>query len=358
MDFVLKRLSLALDYLRSVVCRSWCHVAQDNSASVKSLSPTLLMIYDKEDTWNLYNVMEDKVLDMQLRLPNKRFCGSSKGWLVAVEQNFAVTLQNPFYRVKEREEQESSIIRLPPLSPPDWYSFKRCDYFVHKATISADPILNANKCIVVVIYEDRCQLAFIGLKDTRWTYVDERWHAIEEVVRVEDNFYAVNNWSQLLRFDITRLSSSDVTVTAKGIARKYVFRSYLVDSNEGLLMVQRILEWEVDKCVTKKFKVFELNCNKSEWVEKKALGDIALFVGDNSSVSVLASNFRQCEPNCIYFNQDNNRIKSEIGPYGPHDFGVYNVQSEKISKPYTTHAMTLLKMTKQPPIWVTPTFSL
>lgn len=254
--------------------------------------------------------MDDKVLDMQVRLPNKRFCGSSKGWLVIVEENFSVTLLNPFCRVKARERQENSIIRLPPLKPPAkdrgleaW--IKRCNYFVHKTMISEDPILNADNCIVVVIYVERLQLAFIRPgKDTTWKYVDERWGENEEVVHVKDSFYAINNRSQLLSFKIARDSSSDVTLAAKEIPRKSVHRSYIVDSNEGLLMVKRFLDWEVDKCVTQKFKIFELNYTKCEWVEKKTLGDIALFVGDNSSVSISASKFSKCQPNCIYFNQD------------------------------------------------------
>ncbi|KAK9912686.1 hypothetical protein M0R45_036536 [Rubus argutus] len=152
LDSVLERLVSALDYLRfSVVCKSWYDVAKDNYKSAL----LLLISSDKEDTWSLYDVMDDKVLDMQVRLPNKRFCGSSKGWLVIVEDNFCVTLLNPFGTVKARKHQENSIIRLPPLKPPAkdrgleaW--IKRCNYFVHKTTISEDPILNANDCIVVM----------------------------------------------------------------------------------------------------------------------------------------------------------------------------------------------------------------
>lgn len=139
----------------------------------------------------------------------------------------------------------------------------------------------------------------------------------------------------------------------------YVNRNYLIHTDDGgLLMVQRILGWQVDKCVTIEFKIFELNSEKFEWTEKTTLGNTAFFVGDNSSVSVLASKFPECQPNCIYFNQDNNHMDSEIRPCGPHDFGVYNVESKQISKPYTTNAMSRLKKTKLHPIWVVPTFFL
>nr|XP_004309702.2 PREDICTED: putative F-box protein At5g55150 [Fragaria vesca subsp. vesca] len=281
-------------------CAKLHHGGEDHSEYGEVPEPILLLISSntEEDTWNFYNIAEDRVLDMQ--------------------------------RVERR------------------------DYYVHKATISADPILNPNECVVVVIYENLFRMAFMRLKDKTWTYKDDTWTAVEEVVNVEDKFYAVNNYSQLLSFEITRFSGTEATVAATGMARNYVFRSYLVDSDDGLLMVQRVYEWDVDKCVTKKFKIFQLNCSKNGWIEKNTLGEYALFIGDNSTISVLASKFKNCEPNCIYFNQDDNRIKSEIGSHGPHDFSVYNFKSEEISKPYTINAMTLLEMTKRSPIWITP----
>lgn len=101
-----------------------------------------------------------RFLTCKLELPNKRFFGFSKGWLITMDDNLRVTLINPFSRVKGRGAQEKSIIRLPALNLP-----KRnipSGYHVDRASISADPITNAKDCIVVVIYEDLCQLAFIS----------------------------------------------------------------------------------------------------------------------------------------------------------------------------------------------------
>ena len=41
-----------------------------------------------------------------------------------------------------------------------------------------------------------------------------------------------------------------------------------------------------------------------KWVKVHSLGDQALFVGDNSSVSLSASSFNGCKANCIYFTDD------------------------------------------------------
>ena len=42
-----------------------------------------------------------------------------------------------------------------------------------------------------------------------------------------------------------------------------------------------------------------------KWVNVDSLGDQALFVGDNSSMSLFASSFNGCKANCIYFTDDN-----------------------------------------------------
>ncbi|XP_061999352.1 probable F-box protein At1g44080 [Rosa rugosa] len=360
LDSVSDRLVSLSDYLRfSIVCKSWYCVAKDNQ-KVHHQFPMLLISTEKEGTWNVYSVMDNKVLDLQIRLPNKRFCGSSKGWLVTVEENFAVTLLNPFSRVIGMEEKENSIIHLPPLEGPkqgreQWV--KKCDYYVYKAMISADPVVNAEDCVVVVIYEEQCRLSFIRLnKDKAWTYV-HRPRPVQDVLHFGNRYYAVNYWSNLYSFDITTQSNSDVDCFVSSIPLQNVYtKRYLVDSNEKeLMMVQRHMAYEGSKLVTKKFKTFKFKLDDIfDWIEQETLGDVALFVGDNSTVSVVASSFSGCQPNCIYFNDDNNCMKGCFEG----DFGVYNVGTKSISRLYTVDAMSLLEKTKLHPIWIVPTLQL
>ncbi|KAI5347007.1 hypothetical protein L3X38_014886 [Prunus dulcis] len=101
--------------------------------------------------------------------------------------------------VNGRKKRKESFINLPPLDKGNLCDEGTIAEFVVKATISADPILDANNCVVVVIYEGSCKLAFIRLnKDTTWTYVDPRLEyigqsldMIEDVVHVKEKFYAV-----------------------------------------------------------------------------------------------------------------------------------------------------------------------
>ncbi|KAL6209230.1 hypothetical protein ACLB2K_020173 [Fragaria x ananassa] len=120
LEEVLTRLVSLAEYLRfSVVCKSWFYLAKENQRqrmSRGSQTP-MLLISDEEKSWKLYNIIHDKVLDMQLRVPNNgRFCGSSKGWLIFVDEKFAVTLLNPFsVKLREKRKTNATIIRLPPL---------------------------------------------------------------------------------------------------------------------------------------------------------------------------------------------------------------------------------------------------
>ncbi|CAN6723673.1 unnamed protein product [Malus baccata var. baccata] len=305
LDLVLETLVSPSDYLHfGCVCKSWKHAAEANKkqrALVSTFCPPLLLISTgKNGTWRLWDAMNNKVFDLQLKLSNKWFCGSSKGWLIAVDQSQTITLI--------------------------------CNYGVYKATISADPILFAEDCIVLVIYEDLLQLAFIKLRDTRWTYVDRRWKMLEDVVCFQDNFY-LDNRRTLLSFHLTRRSYTKVSLIAR--AKKPedpCFKTYLVNSNEEKLLMMT------------EFKIFELDYAKCKWIAMDTLLDAALFLGDNSSVCVLASKFPGCQANCIYYNHDADGMSFDVGPYGPHDFGVYNVITrQEISKPYTKDVMAFVK---------------
>ncbi|KAM5551691.1 F-box protein SKIP23 [Rosa sericea] len=364
LDSVVKRLALPSDYLQfSCVCKSWCSVAKDNkSQRSKMITPMLLISANKKHTWHLYRVMDNKILDLQVSVPNKRYCGFSKGWLITLENNFIVALINPFFRVKGKQKKENSIIRLPPLTCKDLtprrilHWSRRSESYGVKAMISADPVLNASDCIVVIIYEELKQMAFIRLsKDTTWTYIDRsadnRGRLIEEVAYFRDRFYAVDYWRRLLSFDITAQSNSDIKLVAQSIEGKKFDKKYIVNSNEKeLLMVQRYYSRE-DSSVTIGFKVFEFKFDKSEWVEKNDLGDVALFLGDNTSISVVTSSSSGCQSNSIYFCHDYNE-----NDYGRRycDCGVYDVKSQTI----TRYDIPLLKMTDRPAIWVVPSFHL
>ncbi|XP_048421830.1 uncharacterized protein LOC125468993 [Pyrus x bretschneideri] len=270
--------------------------------------------------------MQNKVLDFHVQVPNVRFCGSSKGWLIYVDKDSVVTLVNPFFRVKRTRKKENSIIRLPPLIggvPPlkNWDS-SISYYFAYKAILSADPVLCADNYIVVVICEVYCQLAFIR-------------PAFDTSAQYKCNVIL------------------DVGNTEEAPAKRY-----LVDLNEKrFLMVERYGNVIDGRRMTYQFRIFEMKSHKCEWTEIYDLGDVALFVGDNSSIALAASKYSGCQPNCIYFYHDN-ISQGAFQPMKSHDFGVYNVKDQSFSQPYPEDTMTLMQMTSRPPIWVGRPFKL
>ncbi|PON63651.1 hypothetical protein PanWU01x14_129830 [Parasponia andersonii] len=144
--------------------------------------------------WNIYDVMDNKFLESELLMPyDKRFCGSSKGWLVAVNKDWTVTLYKTYSIVKDRNN-EDTCIQLPCLFPVEMESNDNpepedihdievfsseledsdqehvekaidpenvYDYQFYKALITADPLANPDECMVVVIFGDCNELAFI-----------------------------------------------------------------------------------------------------------------------------------------------------------------------------------------------------
>ncbi|RXI07939.1 hypothetical protein DVH24_014505, partial [Malus domestica] len=209
----------------------------------------------------------DEVYDLQLRLSNKRFYGSSKGWLVTVDETFVVILMNPFIRIKGCEENENS------------YWARRYDCYVRKATISTDPVLNADECVVEVIFGDGYRLASITLaKDKTWTYRDHRtWHFIDDVVHVRDNVYCVD-------------TSDRLNLDGKIIEQRIVRKRYLVDLNKKqVFMVKRCFKMEKKEREQTAIPKLYGALKKVKWIEMISLGDVALFVGANDSVSALTS---------------------------------------------------------------------
>lgn len=129
-----------------------------------------------------------------------------------MDENSVMPLITPFFRVK-RERKRKLNHHLPPLVPltdiARYIWNENYEEFLTNATISADPILYADDCIVVVTYMPlldltKTQRGLTSVKGcTRGSY-----GMIQEVVYVQDKLYAVDLWSRLLSFAITNQFNS------------------------------------------------------------------------------------------------------------------------------------------------------
>lgn len=127
-------------------------------------------------------------------------------------------------------------------------------------------------------------------------------------------------------------------------------------------ITHRPLGFEVFERETWNFEAYELDLrskkfDKLRWIKKNTLGDVAIFLGDNSSVSVVASQFPRCQPNCIYFNHDFVNVKTKVDESGIQDFGIYNLEDKRfhvgvynVQDKKSSQLSTLLKKTNRLPI--------
>ena len=84
-----------------------------------------------------------------------------------------------------------------------------------------------------------------------------------------------------------------------------------------------------------------------KWVKVHCLGDQALFVGDNSSVSLSASSFNGCKANCIYFTDDNKLNYAYTSEGGGYDIGAFRMEERKIEHPYPGESLSFFST----PLW-------
>ncbi|KAK9715044.1 hypothetical protein RND81_06G139300 [Saponaria officinalis] len=96
--------------------------------------------------------------------------------------------------------------------------------------------------------------------------------------------------------------------------------------------------------------------NSTEMEQVDNLDGDAIFVGDGKSVCVAASDFRNCEPNSVYFTDDGFMLPSRYGGvhWGPRDTGVFSLEDHSIKShyPYDDPTQKFLP----PAIWITPMF--
>ncbi|XP_021769494.1 uncharacterized protein At1g65760-like [Chenopodium quinoa] len=72
--------------------------------------------------------------------------------------------------------------------------------------------------------------------------------------------------------------------------------------------------WEYQ---TINFKVYKFNFETKIWVQVNDLGDVAMILGSNTSMSIRASRIHNCRRNCIYFSNDEWLFRNGI----PYTFG-------------------------------------
>ncbi|KAF4375822.1 hypothetical protein F8388_014544 [Cannabis sativa] len=370
LELIFEKIEAKYSFSFACVCLSWRDIAMENRSKLIELNhhlvPKLLIPNESEanNLWSVYNLSSYRHISLEsyLLLPSYDipFIGSSEGWLATIQKDLKITLFKPL--------NNTITIFLPPL----FDDYKHRDSFNRFITFTPNPISNPNDFITIVIFGPLLQVAYIRpLKDDSWTHVLDpspfnKAFVIDDILYYKDAFYGVDFYtSGLVSFEIKYDDSSyepslklvgGIQTNNRNNDDDVVFdKKYLVESYKGdLLQVQRYVYMETFR-VTTCFDVFKWSFDRSNWEEISDLGDEALFVGDNSSVSVDTSlSSTKCQSNCIYFTDDNS-VHSNTN--NPSDMGVYNLETRSVRR-FNIDTNLFTRMGGRASIWIVPNISI
>ncbi|XP_073124968.1 F-box protein SKIP23-like [Henckelia pumila] len=195
--------------------------------------------------------------------------------------------------------------------------------------------------------------------DEKWRVIDDLPSPYDDVIFREGKLYAADDSGRLVLVNYVDLTVDVVANSVFGGDKKF-----LVDLDGELLLVDMYLntgsenkmdfdEWFqfYDCCMherTSKFRVFRLDEITGTWIEVSDLGDIVLFLGENSNLSVNASDL-SCKGNCIIFtNHCSGRQEDQV--WKSRGAGVFDLDSGRIHPIGSRSKYT--KMFWPPPEWV------
>ncbi|PIA50501.1 hypothetical protein AQUCO_01300912v1 [Aquilegia coerulea] len=251
---------------------------------------------------NLYNLSQKKFNYIPIRVPLRASCrGSTEGWLV-YEDGSQLHLVNPFLSPSKNK------IHLPVLTAFDVEdSVESTVYkniYFYKTVLSANPTLYPNY-MVMTIDAGRLKLAFYKSGDSAWTH--SAWTDlvgnenvgpmtyIEDIIYSRDCFYVLDCHGAVWAYDVSSHSPRVVKIAPPITEQWNIRKKYIVESSGDLLLVCRstVQQWkpEDNKCSYKtvKIKVYKLDQVACKWTETNKLCGQTLFIGDNTSLSLLAS---------------------------------------------------------------------
>ncbi|KAK6932528.1 Domain unknown function DUF295 [Dillenia turbinata] len=329
------------------VCKPWLRAASAAKFNAKWRLP-LLMLAEKEDAHvrEFYDISlggQIHRVDLPVARGSKIF--PTLGWLVVVsETNADMMMLHPFLR---------RTINLPnPISLDEGLEVngKTWLWWFDKAVLSADPCLSSD-WVVLIVYGEGGKLAFARNGDKAWTKicVNERVSGGSDVHYYEGRIYAVDFHGRIVACDVQGPNPTVGQVISRIPANleegMVGFKFYLAEWCGKLVVIFRFPN--IPR-VAKFFRVFEIDfMDNGNWVEVTHIGNKAIFLGYNSSITVDALEFRKCKPNSLYFTDD--VVDWHMDPRGGgRDMGIFNVADRSI-EPYF-EGESYYQIT--PPTWV------
>ncbi|XP_048135797.1 uncharacterized protein LOC115734410 isoform X2 [Rhodamnia argentea] len=325
LEMISDRLTGLGDHVRfRAVCRSWASIRPPSS------------------------IWENKFYRFSSReFLGKRCCGSSYGWLALLDGTPEILLFNP---LTEEKILLPSLTRLPEVlefhEKDEEYLYQDFmgehhtvdmnimkNFFVHRIALSGDPTLVNQNSWAALCYDLRAnRLAFCKIHDKSWTVLQDQPSRYVDFLIHKEKLYAVDSTGRVIICD---LGSPENLVIVQPVSVSGSRRRYLVELRGALLMVcvpmdnvvnlaeeenfyEALLDSDYSVIYDSEdggrrplhmeyknralwFHVFELDEVERRLVKVNNLGNHALFLSQNYSLSLLASEVPGCRGNCIYY---------------------------------------------------------
>ncbi|KAJ3688286.1 hypothetical protein LUZ61_017450 [Rhynchospora tenuis] len=360
LEHITSFLSFPDRYCFGAVCRNWRSVSKSKRYPPTPQLPWLVVEEEKETRKRkFYSLSDAKHYSIEIpELHGRYICGSSHGWLFAVDIKITGILINPFTReyfelppfpsyCKDADVDDTLIEKVPSdyMGGPRNYTFEEMQIkIVSKAILSHDP-KERSDFTVMIMFGEMNTPAFWRPGDLCWTVVDGQKGCLYDIIYFKGNFYALSPVNVLYLVDFEpepKLREVGPRIEVEGFARE----QYLIDFNGNLLLTERFCERvEKNKITTVGFNVIEPNLEENILYEWYDIDGYALFVGRNSSIYVNASHFPKCKKNGIYFTHITGSLSA------CDDLGIYDMTDKTISKFYSVE---VFPTPVGSPVWLTP----
>ncbi|CAK7346085.1 unnamed protein product [Dovyalis caffra] len=377
-EIISRKVTIYSDYLHfQAVCHTWKSSIPKTPNHLPPQLPWLLLPQSQSNQSSYRGFFDLSTKKFHfLNLPEashrKKHCGSSHGWLIILDDSPSILVINPLTRRK---------IHLPAISSfPNVVSFDYAnvgreyllvkpqgerytaslrqmrDGFIKKLVMSSSPLEKKGDFFVAMaILCSTGDLAYCRNGDERWNIIENVHSFSEDVIYFNGLFYAVNKAGQIAVCDVSgdspKVSIIETPQQSGGDMQ------YLVSSGDELLLVTRYLDLDVEFddfiYTTMRFEVFKLDLNGPRWERVRSLGDLMLFIGENSSLALPASGFSGCMGDCIYYTDDYSATNYDFH-VGEHDMGIFRIWDGSIEPLPCYPRNSYSRLQRPPPLWISP----